>query len=239
MNEQRFIEAFNSLHDLLTKILHTSDKKDFFACLGDIQYRAKNDPFFATIDRKFFDSLRTINSIRNILVHKNDWIEIPESTIALISNITKAITLLEHNFAKNAIEIFWKKVYTIRDTDTIKSVIETMKNRNFSHVPVYRESWEFRGVFSMRSLIFWLSNTNNSIDLTTKISDVSIDTHESEYIFMDKNSLVSSIEKVFHDYAIKRKKLGAIFLTKSGSASDPIEGIITAWDMPLISEQIS
>lgn len=121
-----FNEAFNNLHALITDILSTSEKTDFFTCLGDIQVRAKSDPFFHTISTKFMDDLRNINSIRNILIHKNDWIEIPENTTNIVKNIAQAIALLAKNFQKKSIEVFGKNVYTARDSDTLREVLKIM-----------------------------------------------------------------------------------------------------------------
>lgn len=82
-----------------------------------------------------------------------------------------------------------------------------------------------------------MNQTNSTVNLDENFSAIPVDNKEEEYIFLDKNTRVGSIEKIFHDYAEKRKKLSAIFLTNSGNSDTPIEGIITAWDLPLISEQ--
>ncbi len=61
------------------------------------------------------------------------------------------------------------------------------------------------------------------IDKNVTLSEISIDTKQSEYIFIESSSRVTEIDEHFQEYSEKRKKLGAIFLTKSGNSDDPIE----------------
>lgn len=145
---------------------------------------------------------------------------------------------IEQSFHKTAVQIFGKKIFSAKDTDILSNILETMGNRNFSHIPVYTEKGNFRGVFSLKSLIFWMNAQKYLINKDITLAEISIDTKQSEYIFIKSNSKVTEIDEYFQEYSEKRKKLWAIFLTKSGTSDDPIEGIITAWDLPMIYGQI-
>jgi len=76
------------------------------------------------------------------------------------------------------------------------------------------------------------------LDTSLAIRHIPIDTKSSEYLFVKNDTPVSAIENHFREYSQKRKKLGAIFLTRTGKPDTPIEGIITTWDLPMIYEQI-
>ncbi len=143
-NTLEFNTLFNNLHKLLTDILETNEKRDFYACLTEIREQSKTSSLFRVINTKYENDLRTINSIRNILIHKNNWIDIPTNTVELLRRITTEIEQIEKSFHKTAIEIFGKKIYSARDTDILSNVLETMGNRSFSHIPVYTESGKFR-----------------------------------------------------------------------------------------------
>jgi hypothetical protein len=89
----------------------------------------------------------------------------------------------------------------------------------------------------MKSLVLWLTKSKGPLGRDTPIKDVAIDTKNSEYLFIPNETKVSDIDEYFREYSKNRKKLGAIFMTKSGAPKDPIDGIITAWDLPLIYEK--
>lgn len=233
----KFNTKFNALHHRITEILDVSEKHDFWLCLSEIKKRAKSSSFFASIDDMYYDELRTLNTIRNLVVHTNEWIEIQPKTIATIDAINQKIDTLESHFHTKAIEIFRKKVFSTSDADTLKTIVEAMSIRNFSHVPIYSEKWEFRWVFSNKSLLLWIQNNpNNHINTDTLLKDIAIDTKKREYIFIKNSTPVAQVEHFFREYSQKRQKLWAIFLTKSWKSSDTIEGIITAWDLPMIGE---
>lgn len=236
-NTLTFNTRFNDLHRIITKLLDTSEKRDFYSCLSEIRDRAEHSPLFDRINDQYWEDLRTMSSIRNILIHKNDWIAIPAPTIARLEGLIAGITRIEESFHKRAIDVFGKKIQTAKDSDTLADLVNMMASRNFSHVPVYDEKGKFRGVFSLKSLVFWINKEKFLIDKNIKVADVTIDTKNSEYLFIRSDTAVSEIEGFFREYSKNRKKLWAIFLTKSGTTKDTIEGIITAWDMPMIYEQ--
>jgi hypothetical protein len=76
-----FNTAFNELHLLLTKLLDVGEKKDFSLCLAEIRERSEHSVFFEKMNDRYGNDLKTINAIRNIIIHKNDWIEVPLETI--------------------------------------------------------------------------------------------------------------------------------------------------------------
>lgn len=233
-NTLTFNELFNDLHKILTDLLETSEKRDFYSCILEIRERGEHSSLFAKLDGRYLDDLKTINAIRNILIHKNDWIEITPSTIKTVKALIQGIKQIEANFHKKALEIFWKKIYTARDTETLADVIDAMASKNFSHVPVYSDTGVFRWVFSLKSLVLWMRNQKFLIDKHILLKDIIIDTKQSEYLFIPSQTPISQIDRYFMEYSESRKKLGAIFLTQSWDPMDPIEGIITPWDLPLV-----
>lgn len=232
-----FNTAFNELHALLIKLLDVGDKTDFSLCLAEIRERSEHSVFFEKLNDKYGSDLKTINAIRNILIHKNDWIEVPLETIEKLGLIILGITQMEQNFHTKAIDIFGKKIFIGKESDTVEVLIEAMGVRSFSHVPIYSEDGLFKWVFSMKSLVLWLTKASGPLGRDTPIRDIQIDTKNSEYLFIPNDTRVSNIDEYFREYSKNRKKLWAIFLTKSGTPKDPIDGIITAWDLPLIYEK--
>lgn len=79
-----FNELFNDLHRTLTELLETSEKRDFYSCILEIRERGEHSPLFAKIEDAYLDDMKTINAIRNILIHKNEWIEIAPKTISIL-----------------------------------------------------------------------------------------------------------------------------------------------------------
>ncbi len=231
-----FNKQFNKLHHIITDLLDVSEKHDFWLCLTEIHKRAKKSKLFEAIDDLHYDNLRTLNTVRNLAIHTNDWIKIGQKTLNTIENILKSIEHLKTQFNTNAIDIFKKKVFIAKNSDKLSLLIEAMSIRNFSHVPIYTDDGQFRGVFSQKSLLLWIQKSEKILDKNIEISQIAIDTKNLEYIFLKNKTPLHDIEKFFQEYSRNRKKLGAIFLTKSWKSSDTIEGIITAWDLPMIGE---
>jgi hypothetical protein len=46
---------------------------------------------------------------------------------------------MEQNFHTKAIDIFGKKIFTGKESDTVEVIIEAMGIRSFSHVPIYSD----------------------------------------------------------------------------------------------------
>lgn len=134
-----FNTAFNTLHELLIDILDTNDKKDFSMCLTEIHERTHDSILFARINDRYYSEMKTVNAIRNIIIHKSDWIELPDSTITKIQSIHDAIVELRIKLDAKAIDVFAKKVYICRDTDLLHIVIGILGERGFTHIPVYTE----------------------------------------------------------------------------------------------------
>ncbi len=59
----------------------------------------------------------------------------------------------------------------------------------------------------MKSLILWMNHQKFLIDKNTLLREITIDTKESEYIFISSKTRVSEIDKYFRKYSLKRKKL--------------------------------
>ena len=233
-----FNTAFNTLHELLIDILNTNDKKDFSMCLAELPGRTHDSLLYARINDRFYSEMKTINAIRNIIIHKSDWIELPEFTLQKIQSIHDAIVELRTKLDAKAIDVFAKKVYICRDTDLLHIVVGILGERGFTHIPVYSEKWEFRWVISEKLIALWLSKQSKAGDMNNfheiRIQDIMIDTTHHEYVFIPSDSPVSSIESYFSSYMKERKKLGAIYLTASGDENEWIDGMVTAWDLPLI-----
>ncbi len=237
-NITTFNTAFNTIHAYLVDILNTTDKKDFSLCLTEIREKSSDNILFARIIELYYSDLKTINAIRNILIHKNDWIRIPDTTFIRIEEITNNLKELGKKLETRAQDIFGKKVFVCRDSTPLQEILEAIGERGFAHIPVYTDAGDFRWVVSEKSIALWLARhikSHKGIDFhTTHLRDVTIDTSHHEYIFIPSDSPVSSIESYFSEYTKDRKKLGAIFLTKTGDENEWIDGIITAWDLPMI-----
>jgi hypothetical protein len=102
----QFNTLFNTLHGVLVDILDTTDKKDFSLCLTEIREKSNDNILFSRIIEHFYSDLKTINAIRNILIHRNDWITIPEETIHRIKALISAIENIEKKLETRALDIF-------------------------------------------------------------------------------------------------------------------------------------
>ena len=52
-----------------------------------------------------------------------------------------------------------------------------------------------------------------------------------EFLFIKPSMYVEDLEKEIQKYFNKNKRVGIAFLTTNGRENDPIQGIITPWDI--------
>lgn len=241
MNNKK-IKIFRSLYNRLDEVI--SERVSLFRRRSFVQKLNKfvqKHPSF----RQYKSEIRMIHDLRNIIVHEEKLersIAIP--TNELLERVKILITKIEN--PQTAFEIASKTVFGCEFGDDLLKIIKIMGKNVYSQVPVFEDKKKkegFVGVLSESSIILYLARTGADIDAKTKVEKLSQFISKPvkegwEFIAKDTDVLkVSDLfqNKVFANAQLENAKLGVVFVTKTGSKMEKIEGVITSWDLSKIN----
>jgi len=182
--------------------------------------------------------------LRNAIVHKTTGEPIAEPHAEVITAIRELHTRLTN--PPTALELAAKPVYSCQTSDRLMDVIPQMKQHFYSMVPVYHDK-HFVGVLSDHSLVLWMGSLQKgeNVDLNTQtVGGLQEyfghqDDKYSGYRFITPETDIFTVRDFFLSFISEKKRLGAVFITKTGSEQSEITGIITAWDMSKISNEVA
>ena len=185
------------------------------------------------------DKLNFCREVRNLLTHNGDAQGDPliEPSEALIEELKQII-----EYAKRpplAIHFMTPRAQLLTADlgQRVYEVMRSMEKRGFSHIPVIGKG-EFVGVFSIGTVFTYCARDmgDGGIEKQTRVRDFSawipIDKHVMEcYGFIDENATYADVKWEFERIKRQEKRLAALFVTKTGSITEPLLGMITPWDV--------
>ncbi|MDR2506124.1 MAG: hypothetical protein LBD16_08495 [Oscillospiraceae bacterium] len=225
----RFVELYRCVETELEQRLsgrprrHTSAVMEYLAS-------PESRPVRADLD--------VAREIRNIIMHNAD--DNGEPVVEPSRGITDALSrVLDYinspplalTFATTASEILYARI-----NDQALPLMRAMRKRGFSHVPIM-DGERVNGVFSSQSLMSFISdNPSVVIDANTRLLTfeqyLPIDSHLPEqYRFMAEGATLADVKQAFEDKRERNSRLAAMFITRTGGASEPLLGMITPWDV--------
>lgn len=228
-NSEKFLNLFRNLEGYLKKLVNEPSYVSF----RNLVIRAsKINPAI----NEYANDLWELVELRNGIVHAptNKTIaEVYDFVISLTEEIYKKIIK-----PPTAVEIASKPVYICQANDDLIIQVKLMKEKIFTHVPVY-ENNKFIGVLSETSIFNWFADLDkNNIPIQEiKVGDIKpvidILNRPNEYFeFVKENKNAYFIKEWFTKAIKENKRLGAVFVTDDGTKDGKILGIITAWDLP-------
>lgn len=229
-----FLDTFNQIERWLKKQFGEGKFVGFRRMVDQLSHENE------LVNRYALD-LQEFLQLRNAIVHKSTGEPIAEPSQEALTAIELLYQDLTH--PPQASSIAASPVYTCKTTDSLSEVIIQMKQNFYSMVPIYHDR-TFVGVFSDHSLTLWLGSLGPDATISPGQETLSglqeyfghQDDKYSGYEFARPDTDAYTIRQYFLSFTREKKRLGAVFLTKSGTDKDPIEGIITAWDLPKIAE---
>jgi predicted transcriptional regulator len=228
MNSERFLSAFNQIHDFFKKELGGQRYIGFMEGLNNL--RTKN-----YILAKYFDELSVYNDLRNVIVHKKNKVDFviaePHAeTVQKIENILAYLINPEKVYPK-----FKSDVKKFNITNSLFDVLVEVKNRGFSQFPIYKEN-RFIGLLTENGITNWLAKNvlEDLFSLTeTTIGDIiGFEEKDNNFDFISRNVSIYQAKEMFLNHLEKGSvKLDAILITENGKTEETLLGIITPWDV--------
>jgi len=185
--------------------------------------------------------LNMIRILRNDLIHEFDMnqtslIEVTDETINFLEDMIKEI-----KYPQKAIDFATKtKDLLVVNVDNPKynfiELVNIMRERGFTHVPVVNNSGILLGVFSPYVLFDYLSKNKGESINTANIEEIAklcrLENHSSEkYEFIASYRNKSDVSQLFVQNYEKNRRIAAVFVTKTGSPDEPLLGLIVLKDL--------
>ncbi len=228
-NSERFLKAFSAIEHEMARILKLKNHRRFFEL---IDKSARLNP---VIERYRFD-LKEYGELRNAIVHDRSGGEvIAEPNDNVVVQIEQIARLLLE--PPKVAPLFLKEVFALSVDDPISRAIRELSRRSFTQVPVL-ENGKMIGLLTSNMIIKWmgLSLADSSLDIDNiNLQDVVRKVgHENNYEVVPVNQSLFELPDMFYRWQQKGSKLEAVLITQNGDLSEPLLGIITNRDLPLV-----
>ena len=226
-NSQLYIEKYKELEAVVRKTygLPEHDSISYFL--------KKQDKF-----NRYYDDISFCQEVRNFMQHKkkiNNRFAI-EPNDAMLSFIEHLINRVSSRPQCRDICIPFQNIVWRSLSDSVKATIKVMRQKVYTHIPII-ENGVLVGVFDENSLFNYVAE-NEIVDVDEKLrfSDIkpylSVQGREmEEFLFVKATMYVEDLEKEIQQYFSKNKRVGIAFLTANGRENEPIQGMITPWDI--------
>ena len=226
-NSQLFIEKYKELEAVVRKTYGLPEQ-------DSISYFLKKQDKF----NRYYDDISFCQEVRNFMQHKkkiNGRFAI-EPNDAMLAFIEQLITRVASRPQCIDICIKFKDIEWRSPSDSVKAAIKIMRQKVYTHIPII-DNGVLIGVFDENSLFNYVAeNEIIDVDDTLSFNDIlqylSVNDREmEEFLFVKSTMYVEDLEKEIQKYFHKNKRVGIAFLTVNGSENEPIQGMITPWDI--------
>ena len=226
-NSQLFIEKYKELESVVRKTYGLPEQ-------DSISYFLKKQDKF----NRYYDDISFCQEVRNFMQHKkkiNGRFAI-EPNDAMLAFIEQLITRVASRPQCIDICIKFNDIEWRSPSDSVKAAIIIMRQKVYTHIPII-ENGVLVGVFDENSLFNYVAeNEIIDVDDTLSFNDIlqylSVKDREmEEFLFVKSTMYVEDLEKEIQKYFYKNKRVGIAFLTVNGRENEPIQGMITPWDI--------
>lgn len=228
----RFLSAYDRLDELIRDRLGRGRGDSHTALLNEI---ARSN---AAV-RSNLRLLKRLAELRNLVQHDAERTNLYPFAIpgaAVVERYEKIVaSFLDEPLAIDRC-VRRDKLYTAKTTDTIVEIMTTMAKRGFSQVPVidgdqlvgvFSESTPFAVVTQEKELLI-----DGTLELNAVRAYLKLDRQINEsFAFVGRTAKWSDVESLFSENRRQVRRLGAVFVTERGRASERLLGMITPWDL--------
>jgi len=232
-NAERFLNAYSAIEHEMERILNLKEHRRFFEL---IERSARVNP---VIERYRFD-LKEYSELRNAIVHDRsggEIIAVPiDEVVAHIERI--AALLLEPPMVA---PLFLKEVLTLSVSYPVSRAIRNFSRMSYTQAPLL-DGDTMVGLITSNMLVKWmgisLANDSFDIEKTTLQDVVKTVGNEGNYEVVSVNKSLFEIPNLFYCWQQEGKKLEAVIITQHGAVTEPLLGIITNRDLPLVHREL-
>ncbi len=217
-----------------------SDIKETFPDAGNspIPWLSRRREF-----RYLSSELDYCREVRNLLSHREklSGSYAVEPSEAMVNTLRETIDKITNPAKASHVMVGRKKVLAKTANDLVRPTMAAMLERKFSHVPILKDE-RVVGAFSESLLLSCMVESEAfSVDAAMRFTDLErylpLESHVSEvFRFVSRNTYASDIADMFDRADRSENRIGMLFVTENGKASERLLGIITAWDIAAMSK---
>lgn len=222
-----FLDTYRNLEEAL-KVLYSGKKLRYSSLV--LEYMNSNG-------KKYYDELDLCRELRNLLSHHADISGKPpvEPSDELIASLKKIIWDIENPVTALSMATPVSKLAVAKQGDNVASLLNEMRERGYSHVPVFRSEKLF-GVFSIDAVFRYMRDNLYATPEKLRIADIDKylvpESHMFEkYEFTKADTPYSQIADIFRAQGPGSVRVAAVFVTETGTKNSRVIGMITPWDV--------
>lgn len=183
--------------------------------------------------------LRYIRDVRNALQHPQHGARghAVQITDAFLKEAQDLLRHLQNPPTARSVGVARRDIRTAHRGDRLGDLADMMKRDGFSHLPILDERDAVIGVFNEAAIFDHLwGEPARIIERDMRVEDIlphcSLDAgHTETFQFVRPGTLLDDLVGMFVAPVSPTKRLGAAFVTASGSGTEPLQRIITPWDV--------
>lgn len=183
--------------------------------------------------------LTYVRDVRNTLQHpkhrsNGDAVLVSQ---AFLDEVTALVNQLKNPPTANSVGVPRRNIKTAGFEDRLGDLAETMKAGRFTHIPILNDSDAVVGVFNEAAVFEYLwRDTETIVGRQMKIGDIldccRLDSgHTESFRFVRPRAPIDDIVDMFAAVQSPSTRLGAVFVTASGREAEPLQRLITPWDV--------
>lgn len=225
----RFINTYNELSEYMESYLHLKEHRSHVQMLR-IMTKKSN------IIKSAFDELRTFANLRNIMVHDSTgkYNPIAQPHEEVVKRYEQILLQLKNPPTAYDVSTKAKDLIFARPDMRLVDCIKMMHDKNYSYMPVC-VNFKIIGVLSGDSIFTYMrKNITTTIHKEFTVNDLGdciVNHLDERFDYVAKDTPLSDIIDMYSNDIQDGKRLGAVFVTKTGKDNEKIMGMISAWDL--------
>lgn len=229
-NSERFLNAFSRIENEMARRMHSNRYISYAEMSRSL---AKVDKTY----RRYRRYLEEFGDLRNAIVHERiDGEVIAEphlKEVERIEQIAELLTQPEMVFPR-----FQKKVEIAYIDEKLSVVINRMKAKRFSKLPVYSRVGAYEGLLTTDAFSYYV--VDRIKDVVCEIPDVEVkdviefDKKGRHVRFLPRNASLIDVVMEFEQALHSGQRLNEILITEHGEIHEKPMGIISVSDLPSI-----
>jgi predicted transcriptional regulator len=183
--------------------------------------------------------IRYIRDIRNALQHPHHRSRAPavQITPEFLAETIRLLEALQNPPRAHSLMVPRRKLRVADCDQSVVEVADVMRAKRFSHIPILDRRDVLIGVFNEAAIFdyFFAAGAKEQAGALT-IADIlahcRLDAgHTETFGFVHPNATEDAIVAKLTAVAGPSTRIGALFVTASGKAAEPITGMLTPWDV--------
>ncbi len=232
-NAERFLNAYAQIEQTLRKIVAPDRFLKFYEL---VKCACRIEPLL----REYRVDLLEFGELRNAIVHnRTDGRIIAEPDDEAVAAIERIAAHLSE--PPRVVPLFQKKVITVAGRDPIRDAVKLLYRYSYSQLPV-TENGITVALLTTNTITRWLGKSlENKVSLedTAVAAVLEYTEHGDNFKFAGAGTTLFEVQDLFYRYYQRGKRLDAILITSDGSPAEPLLGIITMRDLPLVQKELA